>query len=195
MRRRVRIARSGATRIGIAVAGLLALAVAWFAGAAVALGLGADPATIDRLTGYRAAVAWLAEPPAPSGMTRAIAAGAGVVAFLVLGRLALAQVPRPRVPRAPVVLEHGGSGTTTVAPRAIERAVESALADFDGVTARWEDGLVIASVTSAQPRRLADALADAPAQAAGALRRHGLPDAEVQVVLRRVRSTPTREVS
>lgn len=194
VRRRVRIARGRVTSVGIVVAGLLALGVAWYAGAGVALGLGADPATVDGLTGYRAVVDWLAAPHVPSPTTRAIVAGAGVLAFLVLGRLALAQLPKPRVPRGALVLEHDVRGTTTVEPRAIERAVESALRDFDSVSARWEDGHVTAAVTSSRPRQLADALAKAPAEASAALRRHGLPEAEVRVVLRHVRSSTNREV-
>ena len=151
VRRRVRIARGRGSRVGIVLAGLLALGVAWYAGAAVALGLGAAPATIDALTGYRSVVAWLAGPHVPSVATRAIVAAAGLVVFVVLARLALAQVPRPRVPRSPVVLEHAARGTTTVSPRAIERAVECALADFDAVTARWEDGTVTATVDRDAP--------------------------------------------
>ena len=195
VRRRVRIAGGRGGRLGIVVAGLLALGVAWYAGAAVALGLGAAPATIDALTGYRAVVAWLAGPHVPSDATRAIVAAAGLVAFVVLARLALAQVPRPRVPRSPVVLEHAARGTTTVSPRAIERAVECALADFDAVTARWEDGTVTATVTGTRPRALTGALAAAPGAITRALQRHGLPEAEVRVVLRRVRPSSNREVS
>ena len=86
-------------------------------------------------------------------------------------------------------------GTTTVSPRAIERAVECALADFDAVTARWEDGTVTATVTATRPRALTGALAAAPGAITRALQSHGLPEAEVQVVLRRVRPSSNREVS
>lgn len=92
------------------------------------------------------------------------------------------------------MLEHDVRGTTTVEPRAIERAVESALREFESVSARWEDGHVTAAVTSSRPRQLAGALAKAPAEAAAALRRHGLPEAEVRIVLRGVRSSANREV-
>jgi hypothetical protein len=198
VRRRVRVSRSGATRVGIVVCGLVALGVAWFAGCAVALALGADPDVIDRLTGYRDVVTWLAALQPPVGAAQAIVIAGGLAAFLLLGWLALAQLPRPRLPRGTLVLEHAPLGTTTVEPRAIERAAEGALAEaggFEAVAARWEDGTLVVSVTGSSPRRLASALQGAGPAVAGALERHGLPAAEVRVLLRRVRPGSIREVA
>lgn len=198
MRRRIKVSRTPATRAGVVLTGLLALGVAWYAGAALALGLGADADVVDSVTGYRVVVAWLADLPVPDGRTRAVVGVAGVVAFVVLGRLALAQLPRPRVPRATLVLDQQPRGATTVSPRAIERAVEGAVAALDGLedaTARWEGETITVLVSGSKPRLLVPALSGVDGAARDALARHGLPAAEVQVVLRRVRPASTREVT
>jgi hypothetical protein len=196
VRHRIRVGGDRWTTAGRLVTGVLALGAAWYAGLLAALAFGADAGTVDALTGYRAALDWLQAPELPG---RAVTGFVGLLVFALAGRMALAQVPRPRVPREALVLEQDPRGVVTVAPRAIERAVEAGVDALDGLgsaRARWEPGCVTVAVSGTRAAPLAESLAAAPGAAREALRRHGLPDAEVQIVLQRFRSpSSTREVS
>ena len=88
LRQRVRVRRSPLAILGRALALLLGLALIWYGLMLLLLALKTPRDTVESLSGYRAAFDWLAalQPPdVDGGVTRAIVAGAGLLAFVVFG--------------------------------------------------------------------------------------------------------------
>jgi hypothetical protein len=199
VRRTVRVRGGRGQALGRALAGLLGLVVAYAGLMVVLLATKSGPDTVDAASGYRSivdAVGGLTDADA-TGTLRLAAGIGGLVAFLVLVPLALAQVPRVKVPRGHVDLTTDERGTVTVEPRAVERALEHAAARVDGVSAaaaRWETGSATVAVTADRADGLPDRLEQVKGAATDALARHGLPTADVRVLLARFTETPTRRV-
>jgi hypothetical protein len=118
--------------------------------------------------------------------TRAILAAGGLVAFVVFGYLAIAQLPRPYLARRDLGLAADQRGEVTVEPRAVERLAEVAAAADPAVTgarARYSSDDLSVDVTVRRARDLADVLRGAQQRVADALSRHDLPPMPVNVTL------------
>ncbi len=166
----------------------VALALIWYGAMLLALAVKTSPETVNAISGYRDAYAFLADLEAGdvSGRVRLIASLAGVAAFVVFGLLAWKQVPRPYLARGELTLAENDRGTSTVEPRAIERAAEVAACAHPSVsdaTGRYgEDGIDV----DIDLNRAGDALGtlrEAQRRVGEALQRHELPDVPIRVTL------------
>ena len=187
LRQRLHSRGSRLRLVGRILVVLLALALIWYGLMIVLLAVGIAPKTVNLLSGYRSAFDYLAGLDAQdiSPLARAIAAGAGLLAFLVFGYLAFKEPPRPYLARGDIDLVDDERGTVVVEPRAIERAAELAALEHGAVSAaagRFGDELKVA-VTVSRARDLHETLDDVGARVAAALERHGIPPAPVQVTL------------
>jgi len=129
-RQRVRERTSPLIILGRLVTLLFALALIWYGLMTLLLALKVSPSTVNSISGYRTAFDWLSglSPTKVDGaVTRGIVAGAGVLAFLVFGYLALKQLPRPYLARRTLDLTSDERGEVTVEPRAIERVAALAV--------------------------------------------------------------------
>ena len=189
MRQRVRSRGSALRLVGRLLVLLLAGALIWYGLMAILLAAGMRPGTVDRLSGYRTAYDFLTglSPDDVSGSTtRAIAAGAGLLAFLVFGLLALRELPRPYLTRQDLELRSDDRGEVVVEPRAIERMAETAAGLHPAVTeARGRYGVdeLSVDVTVRRARDIADTLSDVQGRVRRALDQHGLPAVPVDVTL------------
>ena len=110
LRQRLRSRTSPLALLARALVVLFALALIWAGLVIFLLALGVGDATVDSITGYRAAfdsLAGLESEDVDDATTRAIVAGAGVLAFLVFGYLALRELPRPYLARQDLELSKG----------------------------------------------------------------------------------------
>jgi hypothetical protein len=185
IRQRVRISRDAFTVAGLLVLAVLALALIWGGAVVLALAAGAAPGDVAAASGYRDAWAAVRDvrPDDLAGRWWLVAAGA--LAAVLLGRLAFAQLPRPRLARHDLALGAPGAGLD-VAPRAIEHVVEHAAREVDGVRsarALLGDADVVIGLGVTQRAVPAAVLADAHARATAALVRHGLPPLVVHALI------------
>jgi hypothetical protein len=177
-----------ADAVARALALILGLALAWYGLMTVLLAAKVDPQTVDSISGYRTAYEELAAlgPEDVDGTVRAVAAGAGLAAFLLFGWLALRMLPRPYVARGDLDLTDGDRGATEVSPRALERVAESAALRERAVAsagARWSDESVDLGVSLRGAGDIPDTLRSVRARAREALGEHGLPVVAVHVTL------------
>ncbi len=187
LRQRIRARTSRLGWLGLVPVLLLALILIWYGLMCVLLAVKVSPSTVNGISGYRSVFDALAGAgPLVSPTARAIAAGAGLLAFVVFGLLLLAQIPRPYLARGELDLEPSEGGRTTVEPRAVERLAEAAAIGHDavsGVHARYgtEDLAVLVSLRRADG--LPAALAEVRQRVHSAISTHGLPDLPVNVTL------------
>jgi hypothetical protein len=188
-RQRVRGRTSPLVILGRVVTLLFALALIWYGLMTLLLALKVSPSTVNSLSGYRTAFDWLSglSPSKVDGAaTRGIVAGAGVLAFLVFGYLALKQIPRPYLARRDLDLTADERGEVTVEPRAIERLAEVAASSHPAVTdarGRYAIDDLSVDLTVRRARDLADTLQDAQRRVVDALEQHELPALPVNVTL------------
>ncbi len=168
---------------------LVALALIWY-GAMVVLGaLKVSPSTINSISGYRTAYNYLTgltPQKVDGGTTRAIIAGAGVLAFLLFGYLAFKEIPRPQLTRQDLALVSDERGETIVEPRAIERLAETAAQQNSAITrasGRYGQDDLTVNVTVRRARNLAGTLRDTQQRVTHALQQHELPTLPVNVTL------------
>jgi hypothetical protein len=168
---------------------LLALAMVWYGLMTVLLAVKVSPSTVNSLSGYRTAFNWLSgltPSDVDGGTTRAIIAGAGVLAFLVFGFLAFKHLPRPYLARRELPLYSEPQGYLTVEPRAVERLAEvaatsdSAISDARG---RYSVDDLAVDVTVRRARDIATTLREAQSRVARALAEHELPTMPINVTL------------
>lgn len=127
LRQRIRARSSRLGELaGLVLAAILALALLWYGLMCLLLALGVDSGFINTISGYRTAFNFLAglEQADLDGATRPILAGAGVLAFLIFGFLALKALPSPYLARQDLDLGDDERGATTVEARALERLAE-----------------------------------------------------------------------
>jgi hypothetical protein len=126
LRQRLRFRRSPLVYLGHAVIVLVALAIVCYGLMLLLLALKVD--TVNSLSGYRNVYDYLAElePADIDGQVRLIAGLGGLACFLLLGYLALKELPRPYLARSELELEEQERGVTEMQPRAIERLAEAA---------------------------------------------------------------------
>lgn len=168
---------------------LLALAMVWYGLMAVLLAVKVSPSTVNSLSGYRTAFDWLSglTPSDVDGATtRAILAGAGVLAFLVFGYLAFKHLPRPYLARRELSLYSEPQGELTIEPRAVERLAEVAAtsdAAVSGARGRYSVDDLAVDVTVRRARDIATTLREAQSRVARALAEHELPAMPINVTL------------
>jgi hypothetical protein len=198
-RQRLHIGSSPLALLGRIVLVLFALALVWYGAMLVLLAFKVPPHTVNQLSGYRSAFDYLAglQRRDITNDTRLIAGLAGLAGFLVFGYLALKEIPRPHLTRSDLRLIDDEHGTVDVAPRAIERAVEGAALERDGVheaAARYAGDQLSVNLSVTRARELPDVLRAVRARAREQLVAHGLPELPVNVTLTGYQRTRQREL-
>jgi hypothetical protein len=200
LRRRL-VVRGARARLASRLVGLiLGAALVWYGLMAILLAAKADPETVNALSGYRTVYDAVTGVEAGdlSGGRRAIVAAAGLLLFLLLGALALAQLPHPSISRPDLTLASDERGEVLMEPRAVERLAELAAEQHPGVAAasgRYDGDELAVDVTVGRPTELDSVLRGVRERVAGALREHGLPDVPVPVTVTDFQPERRRKVS
>jgi hypothetical protein len=188
-RQRLRGRTSPLVWIGRLLTLIFACALIWYGLMLVLLALKVTPSSVNSLSGYRTAFDWLAglKPADVDGTTtRAIIAGAGVLAFLVFGYAAYKSLPRPYLARHDLELASDERGEVRMQPRAIERLAETAAAQHPAISdasSRYGADELTVQVTTRRAGDLADTLHDIQRRVVDALEQHQLPATSVNVTL------------
>jgi hypothetical protein len=188
-RQRLRERTSPLVIVGRLVVLVFALALIWYGLMTLLLALKVSATTVNSLSGYRTAFNWLSDltpRDVDGGVTRAIVAGAGLLAFLIFGYCALKQIPRPYFARRELELSADDRGEVKVEPRAIERLAEVAAAGHPAITdarGRYAIDDLSVDITVRRARDLADAMREAQERVVDALRTHELPAMPVNITL------------
>lgn len=199
LRQRLRT-RPGRGLVGRFVLTLVACSLVWYGLMLVLLAVKVSPSTVDGLSGYRSAYDFL-ERLGPSdfdGATRAIVAGAALLAFLILGLAAWRAVPRPELARHEIDLHADDHGEVVVSPRAVERMAEISACRVAGVAAahgRWGGDAVDVGISASRARGLDATLREVQARVAEGLGTHGLPSVPVNVTLTGFQRRTRRELN
>lgn len=178
---------------------LVAAALFWYGLMLLLLAVKVDPGFVNSISGYRSAFDYLAGLMASDidSTTRAIVAGAGVLAFLVFGFLALRALPRPYLARHDLTLDGTVGQALVVEARALERAAEVAAREEEGVAsaqARAGAERIEVDVSLERAERIGDALAGVRSRVRDALELHGLPLRPVDVALTGFDETEKKEI-
>ncbi|MBV8954850.1 MAG: hypothetical protein JO153_06710 [Solirubrobacterales bacterium] len=188
-RQRIRERPSVLMVVGRIVPLVLALGLIWYGLMVLLLALKVSPSTINSISGYRTAFNYLSgltPSDVDGGVTRAIIAGSGVLAFFVFGYLALKQLPRPYLARRELPLATDDHGEIHVEPRAVERLAEVAATMNPAVTdarGRYSVDDLSVDVSVRRARDLAEILQDTQRRVSDALQQHELPAMPVNVTL------------
>ncbi len=199
IRQRIRARGSAFAFVGLLPLVPVALGLVWYGAMLVALAFKAPPETVNAISGYREAYDYLADLQAAdaTGTMRLTAALAGLVAFALFAFLAWKQVPRPYLARGDLTLAENDRGTSTVEPRAIERAAEVAACAHPSVsdaTGRYgEDGIDL-DIDVKRAGDVLGTLREVQRRVGEALRRHDLPDVPVSVTLTGLERQRRREL-
>jgi hypothetical protein len=199
LRQSVREHRSPFVYLGLLLLVPVALALIWYGAMLVALAVKVSPGAVNAISGYREAYDFLAglEAGDITRTVRLITALAGLAAFLVFSFLAWKLLPRPYLARGDLTLGEDRLGTSTVEPRAVERAVEVAAREHPSVgdaMARYGDDGVEVDVDLARARDVPGTLREVQRSAREALRRHDLPEVPVSVTLTGLERQRRREL-
>jgi hypothetical protein len=167
---------------------------------AVLLAAKVSPHTVNNLSAYRSLYndAVSLGPHDFTTAVRLIAGFAALILFFVLLAVAFKQFPRPYLARGTLALGEPERGTTTVAPRAVERVAESAAQlsrDVTSAAGRLGDGELSVSISVRTASGAATALREARDRVHEALERHELPDLPVNVTLTGYDRRNRRELS
>lgn len=200
LRQRVRTRRPSLGRIGDLLVLLFALALVWYGLMIGLLAAKVSPGTVNSISGYRSAFDFLSGlgPDDLGGWKRAVIAGAGVLAFLILGYAAWKALPRPYLARHDLRLADDERGHVTLAPRAVERLAETAAEHTRGISgaaSRYGDDGVSVNVSVSGARDAAAVLRRAQGEVREALARHGLPPLDVSLTLTGYDPKHKRELS
>lgn len=201
LRQRIRSRSSPLAMVGRALVVLFALVLAWGGVVIALLALKVGESSVDSITGYRAAFDFFADLDADDvsgASTRAIVAGAGVLTFVLFGYLALRELPRPYFARQDLELGDQQRGHLTVEARAIERLAETAAeaeAGVSGAGGRYATDELTVGVAVVRAREVADTLDRVRSAVQDSLRRHGLPDMPVSVILTGYEPKTKRELN
>jgi hypothetical protein len=188
-----------ATAVGRGLVALLGAAIAWYGLMVVLLAFKVSPSTVDDISGYRTAFDYLTglEAGDLSSSDRLIIAIVAVVVALLAALLLWLALPRPRLARHPIEVERTDLGRTEVAPRAVERAVESAALrhpDILGARARYDDDRIELAVTARRATSLVETLRAVEESAFESLATHQLGPDHVDVTLAGYDSPKGREL-
>ncbi len=187
-RQRLRLRHSSALHLGRAIVCLFALASIFYGVMVVLLAFKVDPGSVNAVSAYRDAYDSLAalKPGDVTPLRRAVAAGAGLLAFLLCGYLALKQVPRPYLARQTLTLASVDRGETAIEPRALERLAEVSAMGHPAVTSaagRYGTAELTIGVEVHRGRELDETLRDVQRRVASALDHHDLPAPRIDVTL------------
>lgn len=165
---------------------VLALIVVWYGLMLCLLALKIAPGTVNSISGYRSVYEYFAKlgPADFSAGVRLLAGFGGLLAFLVLGFLALQELPRPHLARGDLALAEEELGSLLVRPRANERIAERAATGQSEVTsasARLGDRALSVGITVSRAGAVADALRGVRHHVHEAIAAHELPDLPVNV--------------
>lgn len=200
LRQRLRARTSPLALLGRIVVFVVACALVWYGVMLAWLALGGPASTIDSISGYRSAydaLAGLGENDL-SGLARAVAAGAGLLAFLLFGYLAFKELPRPYLARHDLELTADERGTVDVEPRAIERVAESAASSHPAVASaagRYATDHLTVGVTVRRARDVAETLEEAQRLVVEGLRTHDLPILPIHLTLTGFERKTRRELA
>jgi len=188
LRQRLRTRTSALRLVGHVLVFVLACALIFYGAMALALALKVAPETVNSVSGYRDAYDYLAglREDDLSDTARYITGGAGLLAFLLFGYLALKAIPRPYLARHDIELVNDQRGVVTVEPRAVERVAEAAALEHDAVgdaAGRYGDDELALGLTVRHGRRTASTMREVQAAVADALVRHGLPAMAIHLTL------------
>ncbi len=200
LRQRVRTRRPILGRLGDLLVLVFALALVWYGAMIALLAAKVSPGTVDSISGYRTAFDFLAGlgPDDLAGWKRAVIAGAGLLAFLILGYAAYKALPRPYLARHDLRLADDERGQVTLAPRAVERLAETAAERTPGISgagSRYGGDGVAVNVSVSRARDAAEVLRRAQGEVREALERHGLPALDVSMTLTGFDAKHKRELS
>lgn len=180
---------------------LAALALVWYGVMTILAALKAvSPHSINAISGYRTIYDHLTSISAAqiTGRDRIIVAIAGLVCLGAFAPLAWRSLPRPYLARGELDLSGTSRGTTLVAPRAIERAAESAALEHPwvvGAAGRYGTDQLAVSVTMRHAEELADTLPAIQSRVRDALAEHDLPRLSVDVTLAGYARSNPKELS
>ena len=164
----------------------LALIVVWYGLMLCLLALKIAPGTVNSISGYRSVYEYFTKlgPADFSAGVRLAAGFAGLLAFLVLGFLALRELPRPHLAPRELALAEEELGSLVVRPRALERIAERAAAGQSEVTsasARLGDRALSVGIGVSRASTVADTLRGVRHHVHAAIAAHELPDLPVDV--------------
>lgn len=199
IRQRVRLRTPGAAVLGRLLGVLLGLALLWYGLMIVLLAVKVAPHSVNAISGYRSLLRDAQGLGAGDfdARVRVLAGLGGLLGFVAFGLLALIQLPRPYLTREPLVLADGERGRLDVAPRAVERIVETAAARHPAVArarGRLEQDRVALRISVGRARQTAEALTEARDRGRDALQRHGLGTMVVDVTAADHDPATTREL-
>ncbi len=200
IRQRINLRNPALAHVAHALTLVLAAILIWYGAMVVLLAAKVSPHTVNSLSAYRTLYHDAAGLKLSDFTTvrRLVIGCAGFLAFLVFVYLALQTLPRPYLARGPFAIGDREHGATTVAPRAVERALELAAAASPRVTAavgRLGDEKLELHIHVRSARSAADDLRDVHGRAVAALAEHGLPAIPVNVTLTGYDRKTTRELS
>jgi hypothetical protein len=187
IRQRVNLRRAPWAMLTRALAVLFAVALVYGGVLNALLALKVAPSSVERVSGYHAAYAWLAGLHRSDFTTAVslIAGFGGLLVFLFFLFLAQQSLPRPSFARTDTTLPSTG-GATIVRPRAVERLAEVAANGNDrvvGVTGRLGADAINLDVGLGAPDDLVQTLVDVRRRVAEELERHHLSPMAVNVTL------------
>ncbi len=199
IRQRVRLRTPGAAVLGRLLGVLLGLGLAWFGLMIVLLAVKVAPHAVNAISGYRSLYRHATSLGGGDfgAQVRVLAGVGGLLAFIAFGLVALVQLPRPYLAREPLVLAEGPRGRLDVAPRAVERIVETAAAGHPAVATargRLDQDRVALRISVARARQTPEALTEARDRGRDALLRHGLETMAVDVTAADHDPATTREL-
>jgi hypothetical protein len=200
IRQRVQLRTPALGQLVVLLTIVLGLALVWYGLMVVLLAVKVSPHTVNSLSAYRSlyddAVALRRSDFTTS--RRLIAGFAGLIAFVVFSYLAYKAWPRPYLARGSVTLSADTDGTTTVEPRAVERAAKIAARANPEVTDAsgrlGEDELTV-GVDARRAGSVAPTLRDVHQRVRVALNTHDLPKLPVNVTLTGYDRQTRRELS
>lgn len=189
IRQRVNLRTPGLALVVRALTLILALGLLWYGLMVVLLAVKVAPHTVNSISGYRTLYNDVIGIHGHDFTTsrRLIAGAIGLIAFLILLPLALQELPRPYLARRETRLDQTQErGTTTIQPRAVERAAEAAARSHPGVSSasgRLGDGHVYLSIGLRHPGSAVEDLREVHRRVRSELVRHELPTLPVDVTL------------
>jgi len=188
LRQRLRLRHASSVHFGRAIVCVFALGLIFYGVMVVLLAFKVDAGSVNAISGYRDVYDYLAglKLGDVTPVRRAIAAGAGVLAFLLCGYLALKQIPRPYLARQTLALESLDRGETSIEPRALERLAEVSAMRHPAVASaagRYGIDELMVGVEVCRGRELDETLREVQRSVAAALEHHELPSTRIDVTL------------
>ncbi len=199
-RQRVNLRTPGLAHLVALLTVVLGALLLWYGLMVVLLAVKVSPHTVNSLSAYRSLYDDAADLRRSDFTTlrRLIAGLAGLTAFVVFLYLLFKAGPRPYLARGAVILDEQPHGTSTIAPRAIERVAEIAACANPDVTdarGRLGDEELTVGVDARRASAAAQTLRDVHQRVRADLDAHELPRLPVNVTLTGYDRQTRRELS